>query len=292
MDMWGKGTEEDFFRKSLKTNSPEKLFYETEAGKKYIAYWPKSYSGKKLTLQSRNSIIGNFTEKWSRELLDPIAKERGLYSINGVVSEQIELSTNSPADVALCETNGTQQQPESIKAIFEVKMSVVWNWSYKLMENETSLNCVGDYKTHTGNPGLLRSDSMLKAIGKAVGIRTASPLSAQIPIVILGNTPIQPSYYKKVDMLKRLGIIQGFWSVNPKPLDDSTRDMKTTEGFGFIRMDNYGELQDHVKELLSNDKEFFAGMEDREKLGKIIEIANQELTYESKALKFLEMLRS
>lgn len=44
------------------------------------------------------------------------------------------------------------------------------------------LECVGDYRSHSGNPGLLRSDTMLKAIGKSVGIRTASIYSSNIPI--------------------------------------------------------------------------------------------------------------
>lgn len=32
---------------------------------------------------------------------------------------------------------------------------------------------VGDYKQHKGNPALLRSDSMLKAIGKSINIRVS-----------------------------------------------------------------------------------------------------------------------
>ena len=47
-------------------------------------------------------------------------------------------------------------------------MSIVWNWEYKVGDSEIIiLKCIGNYKTHQGNPGLLRSDSMLKAIGKS-----------------------------------------------------------------------------------------------------------------------------
>jgi len=49
------------------------------------------------------------------------------------------------------------------------------------------------------NPGLLRSDSMLKGIGKSINIRVSSFQAATIPIIVMGNTPITNSYYPKVD---------------------------------------------------------------------------------------------
>jgi len=101
----------------------------------------------------------------------------------------------------LCKTRQREQKAKDIAAIFEVKMSIVWNW-------------VGDFKTHKGNPGLLRSDSMLKAIGKSINIRVSSHSASKIPIIILGNTPITQSYISKVDHLYHAGIIQEFWSVN------------------------------------------------------------------------------
>ena len=69
----------------------------------------------------------------------------------------------SPADVVISRSKNISQAPEDIFAIIEVKMSVVWNWE---LQKNKSFVCIGDYKTHQGNPGLLRSDSMLKAIGK------------------------------------------------------------------------------------------------------------------------------
>jgi len=46
---------------------------------------------------------------------------------------------------------------------------------------------------------LLRSDSMLKGIGKSINIRVSSFKAATIPIIVMGNTPITNSYYPKVD---------------------------------------------------------------------------------------------
>ena len=75
-------------------------------------------------------------------------------------------------------------------------MSIVWNWE---LQGGKTLSCIGDYKTHQGNPGLLRSDSMLKGIGKSINIRVSSFQAATIPIIVMGNTPITNSYYPKVD---------------------------------------------------------------------------------------------
>lgn len=173
--------------------------------------------------------------------------------------------------------------------ILEVKMSVVWNWEYFIEKNE--LNCVGDYRSHSGNPGLLRSDTMLKAIGKSINIRVSSYSAAKIPIVIIGNTPITQTYYEKVDLLKSNGIIQGFWSINPHPIENNKDTIKSTSDAGFCRIDTYNELKEKTLELLKEKREFFASMQTPKRLGQIIEIANKEVSYEAKALKFLTLIR-
>jgi len=287
-ELWNKEQEKDFFVKSLEFATPEQIFYITK-DKKYLAYWPKDYSGTKTTLQSRNSLIGSYTEKWTANLFNKIATLIDGYAIQGVISEEIGLYSQSPADVAICKTKEVIQKPENILLIIEVKMSVVWNWKF---DPETkNLICIGDYKTHQGNPGLLRSDTMLKAIGKSINIRVSNFAASKIPIIIIGNTPITKNYYEKVDHLKRNGIIQGFWSINPKPLDNNGENIKATSFKGFYRFDDYEELKQYTIELLSEEREFFSSMQTRRKLGKIIEIANQETTYEAKAQKFLELLR-
>jgi len=288
--MWTKEKEIEFFIESRKFATPEQLFYVSDDNQ-YFAYWPKSYKGDKTTLQSRNSLIGNFTEKFSVDLLQDFANKHNWFAVQGVVCDEIGLSKQSNADVAICKTKEIYQKPENILMIFEVKMSIVWNWELIDENGIDKLVCLGDYKTHKGNPGLLRSDSMLKAIGKSINIRVSDYSASRIPIIILGNTPITQSYNKKVDFLHNAGIIQGFWSVNPEPLDHNGENIKETPKGGFYRMDNYSELENHLENLLSEPKEFFSSMKSKKELGKIIAIANQESDIEMKAQKFLELIR-
>ncbi len=288
--LWNKKQEEDFFIKSLEFATPEQLFYQADNSRLY-AYWPKGYKGTKTTLQSRNSLIGSFTEKWTTDLFSEIAKKFNGYAVQGAICEEIALTKQSPADVAICKTNKIIQNPQDILMIIEVKMSIVWNWELVRADNGFKLICIGDYKTHQGNPGLLRSDSMLKAIGKSINIRVSSFAASKIPIIILGNTPITKSYYEKVDHLKKNGIIQGFWSVNPHPLDNNGENIKQTKQTGFYRFDDYQELEQFSLDLLTEEREFFSSMQTKRRLGEIIEIANKEQTYEDKAQRFLELLR-
>jgi len=289
-NLWTKDNEIDFFMRSLQIATPEQLFYSTKDGK-FVAYWPKDYKEKKTTLQSRNAFIGAYTEKWSQEVLEKIAKELNAYAVRSVVCEELELTKGSPADIAICKTNSVFQKPDNIIAICEVKMSIVWNWELIKNNSKYSLNCLGDYKTHQGNPGLLRSDTMLKAIGKSISIRISTLESAKIPIIVLGNTPISNSYYKKVDNLRRYGVVQGFWSLNSKPLDNNGENIKSTNENGFIRFDSFTEFRTHFFDLLKEEREFFASMKSKKELGKLIEVANKESTYEKKAEKFLTLMK-
>jgi hypothetical protein len=287
--LWSKEEERQFFLKTLEIATPEQLFYVAENGR-YLAYWPKGYKGRKTTLQSRNSFIGSFTEKWVKELLTPLARKFNAYAVHNVVCEDIGLSERSPADVAIVKTNQQHQSPQNILLIVEVKMSIVWNWEYD--PNTAELKCIGDYSTHQGNPSLLRSDTMLKAIGKSINVRVSGFNSTNIPIVVIGNTPITKNYYQKVDFLKKAGIVQGFFSVNPKPLDkDDKVNIKSTPGKGFIRIDSTDELYETLEKLIKENKEFFSAMISKSSLGKIIEKANQASTYEEKAEMFLKLLR-
>jgi hypothetical protein len=107
----------------------------------------------------------------------------------------------------------------------------------------------------------------------------------------MGNTPITNSYYPKVDHLKVAGIIQGFWSVNPQPLDDNGENIKKTEKQGFNRFDSFEELRNAFNVLLSEERNFFSSMKSKKELGKIIETANREGTYEKKADVFLKLIK-
>lgn len=285
-NLWDQKVEQSFFQKAMRDfASPEQLFYLTDDNR-FLAYWPKNYKGKKSTLQSRNSLIGNFTETWINQLIQNCVKAQGLFAVQGAVCEEIELTEKSPADVVIARKKRTHLNPEDILVIFEVKMSVVWNWELK----DDELLCLGDYKTHQGIPGLLRSDSMLKAIGKAINIRVSSHRASAIPIIIIGNTPITNSYLNKVDHLKAAGIAQGFWSVNPKPLDKQ-KTLEITNGKGFMRFDTYESFQHSVIELLSMPMNFFSSMKSKEELGRLIESANNASTYQQKAERFLKLLQ-
>lgn len=285
-NLWNKEREKEFFRESLnKFSTPEQLFYYTEDDR-FVAYWPKGYDGEKTTLQSRNSLIGNFTEKFVVDLLQNYAHENGWYAVQGVICDDLGLSPRSPADVGFCDTKERRQRPENIHALFEVKMSLVWNWEYFPDKPEENLVCFGDYKSHTGNPGLLRSDSMLKAIGKSINIRVSGLKGAHIPVIILGNSPITKNHSKKVDFLKKAGIIQSFISLYPNSTNGFIRN---TDGKGFQTFNEYQNLINYITEVISSDMNFFSSMLPKRKLGQIITVSAKEKDGVSKAEKFFKL---
>lgn len=286
-------TEQDFFYETLQRGvKPEQLFYRT-SDHRYLAYWPKDYQGKKATLQSRSAFIGEFTERWVEHLLQPLADQIGAFAKRGVICSQFGLTKRSPADVAIVRKDQPTVDPEDFVLIVEVKMSIVWNWEYD--PDQDRMLCIGDLTTHEGTPGLLRSDTVLKAIGKSLNIRISDAKSVAIPIFVFGNTPLSQSYHTKVDLLKKFGIVQGFFSLNPRPLDDpaqsSLYNLKRTPSEGFLRIDSVEELYHKLRNVLSDEREFFASMISKAKLGKIIERAYREPTDRQRAERFLQLLR-
>lgn len=287
MRLWNKNQEKLFFIKSKEVAFPSQLFYKTNDGR-HVAYWPKGYRGRKSTLQSRNSLIGNFTEDWVENLFKQLIDDENLYIIKQARIPSLGITSRSPADIVIATVNKKILKASEVKVIFEVKMSIVWNWQYD--ETTGEVKEIGDFKSHQGKPSFTRSDSILKAIGKCIDIRVSNVESSKIPIIVLGNAPLSNGFCKKADYLKSSGIIQGFWSLNPFPLNHgNTR--KTTPKGGFIRFDNTSELKCHLNQLFSHDLNFFSGMEDIKDLGKYVEIVNNEKTYENKGLKFLNLLK-
>lgn len=259
------------------------MFYKLKAGN--FAYVPKGMDTEGQTLQARNSLTGQFTEKWAKKLFEPIARKIGLYAVNSVVCEEIGLTKQSSADLAFCTKNTTTPKAEEIKLLFEIKMSIVSNYEFK---SNDKIIYVGDYKQHKGNPSLLRSDSMLKAIGKSINIRVSGFSSTKIPIVILGNSPINESYINKVDYLKKSGVIQGFWSLNPNPT--KTNFIKTTKEKGFQTILKPETLYKLTNDLIKNEMNYFSSMMSKKELGQIITIASKEKTNIAKAEKFLSLI--
>lgn len=284
--LWQKDIEISFFKEALKYfASPEQLFYHIADG--YYAYIPKGVKSNGKTLQSRNALIGQFTEKWVKDILSRFAEDHGLKAVNGVICEEIGLSKKSAADLAFCTTDKQKQRAENIKIIFEVKMSIVSNYSYD--STDKAITWVGDYKTHTGNPSILRSDSMLKAIGKSINIRVSGINSNIIPIIVLGNSPITAHYINKVDFLKTAGVIQGFWSLNPNPANNEY--IKASEQGGFITIESLQMLSELLDNILQTETTYFSSMLSKTTLGELIATSNKEESYDAKAEKFLQLLR-
>jgi len=261
LNFWDKDIEKKFFRDSLKISSLEKIFY--KINEKYLAYIPKKVNFHS-TLQSRNALIGNFTEKWVKDFLTPIAKENNLYCINGVICEELGLNNKTPADIAFCKTNEKIQKQENIKAIFEVKMSIVNNYEY----DNGKIKFIGDLTTHKGNPSLLRSDSVLKAIGKCVNIRLKNTKNF-IPLFVLGNTYISKHYQKDVDLLKQRGIIQGFINLYPSI---TPCKILNTPFRGFLTFFKYEELKSYLINFLNKDIVYISKAISKNKLKSLIKV--------------------
>ncbi|MBR1769837.1 MAG: hypothetical protein IJ748_05195 [Bacteroidales bacterium] len=285
MDLWNNDTEIRFFKEALNGfASVEKLFYKLKLGS--YAYVPKEVNTEGKTLQSRNSLIGHFTENWCKNLIEPIAKKHGLFAVNSVVCEEIGLTRQSSADLVISKKDTIQQTAKDIKIIFEIKMSIISNYLYN---EDGDIKLIGDYKTHRGNPSLLRSDSMLKAIGKSVDIRVCGEKSANIPIIILGNSPITANYKEKVDQLKQSGVIQNFISLNPNP--SKSNFIKESKTKGFITPKDYREFEQILDNLLNFDFYYFSAMKSKNELGKLISLAAREKSDIERADKFLQLIK-
>ncbi|NCC17768.1 MAG: hypothetical protein EOM29_02395 [Bacteroidia bacterium] len=286
MNFWNNETEIQFFKEAIKNfASVEQLFYKLKDG--YFAYIPKGLNAEGQTLQARNSLIGQYTEKWTKDLLSPIAEKFGLYAVNGVVCEEIGLTRSSSADLAFCKKDCINQKASDIKIIFEIKMSVVSNYQYF---NPDTIKLIGDYKNHKGNPSLLRSDSMLKAIGKSINIRVSGFESANIPIVILGNSPITNNYINKVDYLKECGVVQHFLSLNPNPTLSNFEYVHSSQKNGFLTISSEEMLMNICKRLVESELHYFSSMISKKDLGQLIQISSKEKSDEKIAEKFLSLI--
>lgn len=287
MRLWSRNQEKIFFEKSRNFASYDQLFYRTN-DERYVAYWPKGYDGPKSTLQARNSLIGNYTEKWVSDLIRYVLEDKNLYVVQQAQIPAIGISRKSPADIAIATKNKKVLMPDEVKLIFEVKMSLVWNWEYDVQTSH--IREIGDYRTHQGRPSFTRSDSILKAIGKCIDIRVSNFKSSKIPLIVLGNAPLSNGFCKKADYLKKAGIIQGFWSLNPFPLNHGNTRKRSHKN-GFLRMDNIDEFNMSLDKLFNQELNFFSGMQNPKKLGQLIELANREKTYQEKGLKFINLLK-
>ncbi|MDR2632395.1 MAG: hypothetical protein LBC51_02060 [Treponema sp.] len=205
------------------------------------------------------------------------SQKNRLFAVNTVECPEVGLTKRSEVDLAFCITDSKIQSAKDIKLIFEIKMSIVSNYRFTAPD---LVEFIGDYKTHKGNPSLLRSDSMSKAIGKSINIRVSGIESTKIPIVVLGNSPVSDNYSHKVDFLKAAGVVQGFWSLNPKPTESDF--IRKSEKLGFQTIERIDEIENLINNLLSTKLNYFSSMVSQKKLGEYIRIVNKESTYEVK----------
>lgn len=287
--MWTKETEREFFQWALEERrcKPEDLFYKICG--RYLFYLPKGIKGTGEVKQGRNALVGEFTEIWAENFLKPIAESFGLHVVRGAIVPELKLVGQRKADIALCRTSDMHQRLENIVAIVEVKMSIVWNWEWQPSMGEVI--CIGDFRTHQGRPSVLRSDTILKALGKAVEVRGQGFQGA---FFVLCNSPISNDYRNQIDGCKQLGVIQGFFSVNPYPIDgacDEQTNPKRTSECGFLRWDRVREAEQTLHSILAEQNYFFSGYLSLEMVGRLIETACQEVKPHDKARRFLRLLR-
>jgi predicted nucleic-acid-binding Zn-ribbon protein len=133
----------------------------------------------------RNAIVADATERFALQLFQSIVNSsdalKGRFFVKrNVECAQLELRNRTKADLAILDRDvDGPVTPKWIKCIFEVKMSIIWNWS------ETDRRQpLADYDSHAGRPSIYRTDSILKAIGKAA-ITRACKGSERIPFVVI-----------------------------------------------------------------------------------------------------------
>lgn len=132
--LWSKDVEKGFLKRYLKKYGPDSLFYKVKENDKirYYTYYPSSIAKnlkKKDTIQSRNALIGEFTEKFVKYLFSKteLVSKKKLYIVNNAICPELGLTANSPADIVVSSRNERILDKNDIYLIGEVKMSLVWN---------------------------------------------------------------------------------------------------------------------------------------------------------------------
>jgi hypothetical protein len=244
----------------------------------------------------RNAIVADATERFALQLFQSVVNGssilKGSFFVKrNVECPQLELRNRTKADLAILDKNlDGPVTPERIKCIFEVKMSIIWNWS-----GTDRRQPLADYDSHAGRPSIYRTDSILKAIGKAA-ITRACKGSERIPFVVVGNTPPPVAYRDKVDGTVRSGLIQRWISLTPRPLvvksesSPSRRDPKET--FGFLRVDSTSELEEMFVKILTKDWRYVGAMVEPKKIGGMIRGLDLSKTDEEIGEAFLVLMES
>ena len=243
----------------------------------------------------RNHVVANKTEDFALRLFESVVKElstrleQKMFAKRGLICPELGLKGKSGADLAILSQDLKGRVPPSaIRCLFEVKMSFIWNW------HEDSLTRpIADYDGHQGRPSISRTDSILKAIGKAAITRSYSG-SEGIPFVVIGNTPPPAGYRENVDRTVTSGLIQKWISLTPNPLvvkpkfSPNKRNPKRTPGF--LRIDGVEELQNLLETLISRQWQYMSAMVDVKKVGQLIKSLDLNCAPEEIGCQFLQRL--
>jgi hypothetical protein len=248
------------------------------------------------SFNQRNAIVADITERFVLDLfrhaIDTSEQLSGHYYVKrNVICPELELRNATAADIAILNQDLTGPVPvEAIKCIVEVKMSIIWNWA----ETSTSTP-IADYDAHAGRPSIYRTDSILKAIGKAAITRSCSG-SETIPFIVIGNTPPPPNYRDKVDGTVKAGLIQKWLSLTPNPTvvepDKSPNRRNPKQTTGFLRIDSIPQLQEVFGTVLTTSWQYIGAMVEAEKIGEIIKKLDLSRTVAEVGYDFLSQLPS
>ena len=296
--LWNVKTERNLLEESMlapiycdKCNFAEKAFFKRKSAK-----CPRCKVGLKIgNSNERNAVVGNKTEGFALRLLETVTKElcseleQELFAKRQVICPELGFKRKSAADLAILSQDLNGLVPASaIKCLFEVKMSFIWNWHEDDLSQPTS-----DYDGSHGRPSIYRTDSILKAIGKA-SITRNYPGGERIPFIVIGNTPPPTGYRASVDKTVSSGLIQKWISLTPKPLVVNRKDTagkrnpKSTPGF--LRIDEVKELQQLLKTLLTKQWLYTSAMVEAEKVGTLIKTLDLNRTPEQVGQEFLRRL--
>lgn len=242
----------------------------------------------------RNAIVADATEGFALQLFQSVVNNSSTLSSKffvkrNVECQELELRGRTKADLAILDKNLEGPVPaERIKCILEVKMSIIWNWSEKNRRQP-----LADYDNHAGRPSIYRTDSILKAIGKAA-ITRACKGSERIPFVVVGNTPPPFEYRDKVDGTVRSGLIQKWISLTPEPLVVKAKWLpdkrNPKETFGFLRIANRNELEEMFVNILTKDWRYMGAMVEPKEIGGIIRGLDLTKTDEEIGETFLKLM--
>ena len=248
-----------------------------------------------VTPNGRNYLVGTKTETFALGILESVIKRlavqlnQELFAKRGVICPDLGLTGQSSADLAILneDTDGPVAA-EGIKCLFEVKMSFIWNWHKHDLKSP-----VADYDGYHGRPSIARTDSILKAIGKATITRSYKG-SEGIPFIVIGNTPPPTGYRANIDKTVSSGLIQKWISLTPNPLvvkpqeSVGKRNPKTTTGF--LRIDKIEELQKLLLALLTSQGRYMSAMVEVEKIGQLIKSLDLNGSPEKIGQEFLQRL--